>query len=219
LMDKREVLCDCDLIYDTVVEMEDILTEDECEILIQAACDRAAKVGWGEVRHANFATQDVKVWNMDSAMAVRIFRVRLVEPMRIQIAEKFGLPLPAVQVDDGFVVRYTEGAQTSLRFHRDGSIVSAIVSLSEPSDYEGGGTAFKDGSVYRPGKGCGILFGGQRLHAGVEITGGTRYICTLFFKCGEFSCRDVAEARDTEVVGEKFWGEMNDFFGGLMGSS
>ena len=96
-----------------------------------------------------------------------------------------------------------------MQFHRDGSIVSAIITLSNEKDYVaclalaqfldtyvalfvlkgfltkpqkvkllagdvkpaevGGGTEFMDGTVYRPAQGGGILFGGQRLHPGLQV--------------------------------------------------
>lgn len=202
LASKQEVTCDCDRILGTVVEMDGLLTDQQCELLIDAACRRASVVGWAVERHQNYTTQDVKIWNLNSPVAIEVFRECLAEPMRTTIAQSYGLPRSSVQVDDGFVVRYAVGAQTSLKFHRDGSIVSGIVSLSASDEYSGGGTAFIDGASYRPEKGCGILFGGQRRHSGVEITRGERFICTLFFRCGELSCRDQAVAKEQQGGGD-----------------
>lgn len=211
--EREEKSCDCDLVLDTVVELEDLLDDGECQRLIDAACARAAKVGWAEVKHANYATQDVKVWKLGSREAIRIFEDRVAGPMKQAIATHFRLPLAVVDLDDAFVVRYAVGAQTSLQFHRDGSVVSGIVSLSASTDYDGGGTVFRNGTLFRPEKGCGILFGGQRLHSGGTVTRGMRFICTLFFKCGKLDCRDLAVAKDAEVDKEQMWGEVKNLFG------
>mmetsp|Transcript_168091 Transcript_168091/g.534800 ORF Transcript_168091/g.534800 Transcript_168091/m.534800 type:complete len:323 (+) Transcript_168091:222-1190(+) len=209
----RKVSCDCDLIYNTIVEIEDLLTPEQCDYLIKRARLRAARIGWGAETHGNYSTEDVKVWKLGDEEALRIFNDEIAETMMNGIAMHFGLPRNVVCVEDAFIVRYTMGAQTSLAFHRDGSIVSGIVSLSEPNEYQGGGTKFKNGKIFRPPKGSAILFGGQREHSGVEVTGGTRYICTLFFKCGGYSCRDYAESKDAEQDKDNLIGEVKNMFG------
>lgn len=196
-VEEREPVCvDCEHILDTVLEVEGMLTSKQCDELIIAAENRARKVGWYEVRHEKHSTEDVKIWNLESPVAINIFRKHLVKPMKELIAEHFRLPERLIEVAEAFVVRYKEGAQTSLDFHRDGSVISAIVTLSEKDEYEGGGTMFRDGSQYQQGQGDAIIFPGQLEHGGLKITSGTRFICTLFFKCGTLSCRDEAVARD-----------------------
>jgi len=205
-----------------VLEVEGMLTAEQCDELIIAAERRARKVGWQEVVHQNARTEDVKIWNIDSPLAINIFRKHLVKPMKEMIAEHFKLPERLIEVDDGFVVRYTEGRQTGLDFHRDGAVVSAIVTLSEPDEYEGGGTVFRDGSRYNPGQGGAIIFPGQLQHGGLKITSGTRFICTLFFKCGRLSCRDEAVERDNGYPklsinlgqDEGVFGQLSGLFGG-----
>eukprot|EP00435_Cladocopium_sp_Y103_P040369 s571_g11.t1 len=157
---------------------------------------------------------DVKIRDLSSTAAQKIFQDKLAEPLIDAIGEYFELPKGDVSVDDAFIVRYATDSQRGLAFHRDGSIVSAIISLSDERDYVGGGTQFMDGSVYRPSQGGGILFGGQRLHGGVDITRGARYICTIFFKCGGLSCRDLAVLKDKEEEGDPgIWGAIADVLG------
>eukprot|EP00929_Paragymnodinium_shiwhaense_P067500 TRINITY_DN33965_c0_g1_i3.p1 TRINITY_DN33965_c0_g1~~TRINITY_DN33965_c0_g1_i3.p1 ORF type:complete len:136 (+),score=22.81 TRINITY_DN33965_c0_g1_i3:584-991(+) len=123
------------------------------------------------------------------------------DQMKDVIADSFKLPRSSVEIDDGFVVKYEQGSQASLKMHRDGSIVSGIVSLSRGEDYEGGGTRFNDDGVrYRPDRGSGVLFAGQRLHGGVEVKRGTRFILTMFFTCGNLSARELAVSRDEEAA-------------------
>lgn len=217
VQERPKDVCDCEHILDTVLEVEGMLTAEQCDELIVAAEKRARKVGWYEVRHEKASTQDVKIWNLESPVAINIFRKQLVKPMKELIAEHFKLPERLIEVDDGFVVRYTEGKQTSLDFHRDGAVVSAIVSLSEEDEYEGGGTMFRDGSKYRPGQGGAIIFPGQLQHGGLKITSGTRFICTLFFKCGTLSCREEAVVRDLGHPKLQIVDEEEGLFGGLSG--
>mmetsp|Transcript_46455 Transcript_46455/g.92229 ORF Transcript_46455/g.92229 Transcript_46455/m.92229 type:complete len:351 (-) Transcript_46455:62-1114(-) len=215
-------LCDCDLILDTVLEVEGMLTPNQCDELIFAAQKRARKMGWKEDAHEYAKTDDVKIWNLESPKALTAFRNHLVKPMKDLIAEHFKLPERLIEVQDGFVVRYKEGKQTALDYHRDGSVISAIVTLSEADEYEGGGTMFRDGSTYRPEQGSAIIFPGQLEHCGLKITSGTRFICTMFFKVGCLSCRDEAVARDrgypklAEQVSSNNNGEGHED-GGLLG--
>ncbi|CAE7871325.1 syj1 [Symbiodinium microadriaticum] len=160
------------------------------------------------------SVSDVKIRDLKSTAAQKIFQDKLAAPLIEAIGEYFELPPKTVVVDDAFIVRYATDSQRGLSFHRDGSIVSSIVTLSDENDYVGGGTEFLDGSVYRPSQGGGILFGGQRLHGGVEIERGARYICTIFFKCGGLSCRDLAVKKDKEEEGDPgIWGALANIMG------
>jgi len=219
--EERSVLkCDCALILDTIIEA-DFLTQEECDIIISAAEKRCKEIPWGSSAHENYPTEDIKVWELKkNKAAMQAFREKIVEPMKILIAQEFDLPEQFVSVDDAFVVRYMmgESKQQRLNFHRDGSIVSAIVTLSPSSDYRGGGTLFQDGTLIRPEQGGGIIFGGQRLHGGDEITAGKRYILTLFFKVGELSCREEALAMEERQLSTAFGEEPEEeddigFFG------
>ena len=206
--------CNCDLILDTVVEFEDLLRPNEAMALLEAARVTAEREGWGAATHKKYGTKDVKIRDLSSTAAQKIFQDKLANPLIDAIGEYFELPKEDVSVDDAFIVRYGTDSQRGLAFHRDGSIVSAIITLSDERDYIGGGTEFMDGSVYRPQQGGGILFGGQRLHGGVDITRGARYICTIFFKCGGLSCRDLAVLKDKEEEGDPgIWGNIADFLG------
>lgn len=206
--------CNCDLILDTVVEFEDLLAPYEARALLEAARVTAETNGWGAATHEKYGTKDVKIRDLKSTAAQKIFQDKLAAPLIEAIGEYFELPPKTVVVDDAFIVRYATDSQRGLSFHRDGSIVSSIVTLSDENDYVGGGTEFLDGSVYRPSQGGGILFGGQRLHGGVEIERGARYICTIFFKCGGLSCRDLAVKKDKEEEGDPgIWGALANIMG------
>jgi len=212
--------CDCEIVLDTVLEM-DLLTREESLVLCDAARVTAERNGWGANSHTDHATKDVKIRNLISSAAISIFEKKVADPMMEAIAEHYQVPRKLLRVEDAFIVRYAMDSQTSLGYHRDGSLVSSIVTLSNPGDFVGGGTAFRDGSLYKPEQGSGIVFAGQRLHCGREITKGARYILTIFFQCGSLGCRDEAVLRDKEDDKERrdsegssgVWGGIADMLG------
>lgn len=179
---RQEAHCDCEHIVRTVLQVPPLVSPAECALLVRAASRQAAKIGWGAVQHVNYVTEDVKVSALDDPDADNVFRSRIEEPLRERIAQGFGLPREGVQVADAFVVRYCQDGQKALAAHRDGSIVSTIVSLSGAEEYAGGGTDI-DGTTYRPAQGGALVFGGARMHSGVPITAGSRYILTIFWRC------------------------------------
>jgi len=175
------------------LQASDILTANECTLFIDAAQQRAERVGWGEERHNDYVTEDVKVWNLEEPRAHELFQQQVEGPLCDALACGYGLSRELLRVSDAFVVRYALGAKQSLDYHRDGSVFSGIISLSAGTDYVGGGTLFEDGDFQRPERGDGILFFGQRGHAGKEITAGSRFILTLFFDYDGFSTEELAE--------------------------
>eukprot|EP00931_Biecheleriopsis_adriatica_P078400 TRINITY_DN51860_c0_g1_i1.p1 TRINITY_DN51860_c0_g1~~TRINITY_DN51860_c0_g1_i1.p1 ORF type:complete len:332 (-),score=73.57 TRINITY_DN51860_c0_g1_i1:66-1061(-) len=208
--------CDCNLILDTVIEIDELLTPEQARVLLDAARATAEQKGWGGAASEGKGKerQLVKVKDLLSAAAKKIFEDFLIEPMAETISEYFELPQEDLKVEDAAIVRYATDAVRKMPAHRDGSIVSAIISLSSETDYVGGGTEFQDGSVYRPAAGGAIVFGGQRLHSGAEIFRGARYICTVYFKCGGLSCRELAVQKDKEEEGDPgIWGGIRDLLG------
>jgi predicted 2-oxoglutarate/Fe(II)-dependent dioxygenase YbiX len=71
--------------------------------------------------------------------------------------------------------------QSGLALHTDGSIISFNVLLSEPVDFDGGGTFFSHlGRVVAPDQGEAVVHDGKKQHAGVPITRGVRYLLVGF---------------------------------------
>lgn len=172
-------------------------------MLIEAAQRRAAEVGWRAAQHVNYATDDVKVRNLD-AEAREVYQRRVVVPLTAHIAASYRLPAEDLRAADAFLVRYdVQAGQTSLARHRDGSIVSSTVSLSSAADYDGGGTCI-DGEAYRSEQGGAVLFGGARVHSGERITRGTRYILTIFWTCRDFDCHKLTQDSDPLWEGSPF---------------
>ena len=83
-----------------------------------------------------------------------------------------------------FVVKYDTCGQSGLDIHRDSSEFSFVLLLSDPSDFEGGGTIYKEKNllVNPDEKGSIAIHFGKLYHGGKNITKGTRYILIGFLK-------------------------------------
>uniref|UniRef100_A0A7S0RJB2 Prolyl 4-hydroxylase alpha subunit Fe(2+) 2OG dioxygenase domain-containing protein n=1 Tax=Pyramimonas obovata TaxID=1411642 RepID=A0A7S0RJB2_9CHLO len=78
------------------------------------------------------------------------------------------------------------------------------MSLSHPTDYQGGGTRYDtcspkgcpplapgmtdDRPLYRVPKGVMVVHGGRKFHEGVDVTGGSRYIVAGFIGLNRHCC-------------------------------
>lgn len=80
------------------------------------------------------------------------------------------------------VIQYDQGAQlTHQPMHRDGSLLSCVVPLSERREYEGGGTFIEPlGRAIALEQGCALLHPSAVRHAGHRITAGERWVLVLF---------------------------------------
>jgi len=84
------------------------------------------------------------------------------------------------KLNDIFIVKYDANRQSNLGIHVDYSEISVNILLSDPSDFEGGGTYFDDGIVTYLEKGDALIHSGKTKHSGLEITKGKRYILVAF---------------------------------------
>lgn len=82
-----------------------------------------------------------------------------------------------------FVIKYDAslGKTSKLRTHKDNSDVSFILLISNPSDFEGGGTYFHaiDKAIYLE-QGEALIFNGQLVHEAIPITTGKRFVISGF---------------------------------------
>ncbi|CAE8719956.1 unnamed protein product [Polarella glacialis] len=144
--------------------------------------------GWQIDRHRAYQTTDLDV-SGSSPELLRLCNIHLEGSILPLLAKLFGFAAQDLAVEDLFVVKYSalQGEQRSLRAHRDDSELSFVLSLSDPAvEFTGGGTAFLDcdpsvlAAPVAPG--TGVFFCGRQLHAGVEITSGTRCILAGFVR-------------------------------------
>lgn len=93
-----------------------------------------------------------------------------------------------VDIYESYVVRYSGQAHSELVGHVDFSVMSFVIPLSDPSEFEGGGTFFPDtGELLKPPRGTGVLFRGMREHVGVAVTNGSRYVLAGFTRWADVS--------------------------------
>ena len=69
-----------------------------------------------------------------------------------------------------------------VRLHKDNADVSFIVLLSDPADFEGGGTTFEaiGGAPLTLRRGEALIFAGQLVHGAAPVTSGRRYVLSGF---------------------------------------
>lgn len=152
-----------------------VFTKQECGLLIYEAEKYAAKHGWTRKRHENYPTTDLPLSHFKLGYSMVMSRIyALVIP---RIAAVFQFEKEAIDVEDLFLIRYTEGKQNGLVEHKDGSLFSFVIPLND--DFEGGGTRL-NGRVHSSPIGEALIFCGQQDHSGVPISRGTRYVLAGF---------------------------------------
>jgi hypothetical protein len=160
-----------------------VLSAEECQLIIDEA-ERVASISdWTRSRHGNYPTTDLPI--VELPRTLDMFRRALADRIYPLLRSQFSHYLPdptKLRVADGFVVKYdAEGGQTSLKPHRDGSVLSFNIALNPATEFEGGGTWFDslDDSV-RIDRGQVCSHASALLHGGHPITSGKRYILVAF---------------------------------------
>ena len=176
----------------------------ECAWLLSEVSVAAGLHGWHGARHRHYSTEDLPLWR--APRAARWVREQVRCRIFPAMAAVFGIPIDRLRLQECFAVRYEASGQASLAMHRDETLLSFNVSLSD--GFEGGGTCFAqptslrewaDGgsdlcaldsklpswtpgsegsavSVVRGERGDCLVHCGQLLHAGATVTRGTRII-------------------------------------------
>ncbi len=134
--------------------------------------------GWTTRRHENYPTTDIPVKNIQN-----IFNFVLFSFIDIfdKIKKSYCLTDEVMfNINDLFIVKYNEETQNKLDLHFDGSFLSINILLSNPENFEGGGTYFDDGLSVFLEQGDLLVHSGKVKHAGMPVTKGTRYIMVAF---------------------------------------
>jgi hypothetical protein len=143
-------------------------------------CENYAKDngGWTKKRHKNYPTTDLPV---DSVKSIFGFVFESLKLISEKIKKSYGL-MDEINIDfsDLFIVKYKHDDQNFLEIHRDGSFLSFNILLSDPHDFEGGGTYFDDGLIMKGEQGDLIVHSSKMKHSGLPITRGTRYLLVGF---------------------------------------
>ncbi|KAJ1446516.1 hypothetical protein M885DRAFT_546156 [Pelagophyceae sp. CCMP2097] len=138
--------------------------------------------GWSDGRHRAFATNDLPVALVPQIDA--LCRAWLRADVFPHLVRRHGWgSTDRLDFRDLFFVRYSAspGRQRGLPLHRDGSVVSFNVLLSDPQSFQGGGTYVEaDNCVYAIGRGDVFVHAGKLRHGAAPVTAGERIVLVAF---------------------------------------
>jgi hypothetical protein len=156
-----------------------IFSKNVCEWIIFESEEYAKNNGgWTTKRHEKYPTMDLPLEKIKNIFNFVLFSF---SDIFNKIKKSYYLPDDvSFNIKDLFVVKYDEQMQNSLELHNDGSFLSINILLSDPKDFEGGGTYFNDGLTVFLEQGDLLVHSGKVKHAGLPVTKGTRYIMVAF---------------------------------------
>lgn len=134
--------------------------------------------GWTTKRHINYPTTDIPV-HLINSISTFIFQSSI--NICNFIKESYQIPNEmGLDIQDLFIVKYEHDKQNFLEPHKDGSFISFNILLTNPSDFEGGGTEFEDGLITKNMQGDLFIHSSLITHSGIPITKGKRYLLVGF---------------------------------------
>ena len=128
-----------------------VLTPQQCRKVIAAAETHAKNKGWSTKRHVAYPTHDLPATSEVLGAPGKVLKSRVESSLLPELAERFGLDLSALSIQEMFVAKYEPpsdvagggGALAALEEHEDGSEWSFVLALnSQGEDFRGGGTRF-----------------------------------------------------------------------------
>ena len=134
--------------------------------------------GWTTRRHESYPTTDIPIEKIKSIFNFVLFSFTDIFN-KIKKSYCFTEEV-SFNIKDLFIVKYDEQMQNKLDLHHDGSFLSINILLSDPKDFEGGGTYFNDGLTVFLEQGDVLVHSGKVKHSGLPVTKGTRYIMVAF---------------------------------------
>jgi hypothetical protein len=162
---------------------QSLLTKQQCADLVDLAIRHTdANGGWMMGTHKAYKTTDVDISICGGKLLDHCndhLRTRILPLM----ARLFEFPLVDLAIENLFLAKYSaiKGKQSALSQHMDDSELSFVITLND--SFQGGGTRFvADDTTVAPHGGAGVLFCGRRLHSGVEVVEGNRYILAGFVR-------------------------------------
>lgn len=152
-----------------------LLSVPECRDILDI-CSKQTE--WTTGRHSAFATTDIPI-RTDSAL-------QHLEPLVKQrlfpeLASHYGFKVSDIEFRDIFLVKYSASQQRGLKIHTDGCLFSLTLLISDPKNFEGGGTYYQSiDKVLHLNQGDVAYHDAHVMHSGIDITKGTRYILVGF---------------------------------------
>jgi hypothetical protein len=202
------------------IHVKSVLSDSESAKCLELATTYATESGcWGQpdiARHSSYATCDFPVEEcdtLDTYLQETGFDDRIWE----HLSELYDVRYEDMTYLDFFCAHYeaksdldadadalSQMTMDRLEAHRDGSLLSFTVTLTPPSEFQGGGTFFDalrdvpstTDSILQPGgairplrAGDAVLHGGKMLHGAAPITSGQRTVLVGFIDVAEWCYR------------------------------
>jgi len=161
-----------------------VFSISECVSLLQSL----EGAGWNKDRHQAHVTRDLPACEIACCKSDGWAFRRVMEALR-GVADRHAYDPDGFAFRDLFFIRYdaSPGGQAGLGPHKDGSVMSFNVLLSEPSDFEGGGTQFYPDEdrpdppqVPTSAQGDMLIHAGRMLHGAAAVTSGVRIVLVGF---------------------------------------
>ena len=136
---------------------------------------------WKNTRHTKYPTYDIALSVLPENVT-RLILLYFKDNIGYQLLENYHInrEIYKINIIDVFIVKYDMDTQQTLEQHTDDSDMSVIISLSDKSNYIGGGTKFENGFIVKQDQGDILMFPSKFRHEGLPITSGTRYLLVFF---------------------------------------
>lgn len=150
--------------------IENVLSKDECQRIIDKSENYASQYGWSKGRHIDYdirPTQDLPLNVIyDSPEALSGLYDRFVARIWPSMAKEFQLEPSYIRPADLFITKYNSSRKENmLGPHQDKSPFSFVIPLND--DFKGGGTYFFDTeTLWVPPVGSALYFSGNHWHGG-----------------------------------------------------
>jgi hypothetical protein len=177
--------------YARIFVKDAILSKEEAVSLISAAeAESTALGGWTTARHKAYPTTDISCYTVKSPLVIGSSSYNFIAWLNKTVESRvfpilgnwFHVPVDDLFMKDLFLVKYDADGQRSLPEHRDSSVISFNIALSQVAeDFQGGGTRFViSDRIENINRGSMLGHESGVYHAGHPITSGKRYILVGF---------------------------------------
>ena len=158
-----------------------VVSPKDCSRLIAAAEDYAINHGgWTKKRHKEAPTTDIPfdlLGGENRAMYQKWKEKWTKKVIRPLLFRDYNARF--ISYEDLFLVRYTVDTQSSLKIHRDGTIISFVLQLND--DFTGGGTYIQSiDKTLRHSTGDLCIHSGWFFHGAKPVISGARYVLIGF---------------------------------------
>lgn len=169
-----------------------LLSTTECRDIIEI-CNKQTE--WTTARHSAFATTDIPIRNDPQLSYLEPLVKQRLFP---ELALFYGFKVADLDFRDIFLVKYCANAQKGLKMHTDGCLFSLTLLISDPSEFEGGGTYYQSiDKVVHLNQGDVAYHDARVMHSGIDITKGTRYILVAFIDTTDTIVKDIRANKTT----------------------